>query len=59
MNSIASNESNNFNESELKHKEVVVTKYKDQLINNKQYFSQCEHDSINDVCTASYVRGYN
>jgi len=59
MNSMACNESNNFNESEVKHKEVVAHNYNDQVNSKKQYFNQCEHDSYNDVYTASYVRGYN
>jgi hypothetical protein len=60
MNSQAYTESNNFNAIEMEHKEVTVTESKHQF-DESQRQQLSNHDEVHysDVCTASYVRGYN
>jgi hypothetical protein len=56
MNSLAYNDSNNVDTTELEHKEVNVNKSVNTLNKSKQ---KHKHVIYNDVCTASYVLGYN
>lgn len=60
MNSLAYNDSNELNAIELEHKEISVNNSEEQLNKSKQHnIHQHKQAIYNDVCTASYVRGYN
>lgn len=60
MNSLAYNDSNNFNAIEVEHKEVLVSENKHPSDKStQQQTSKHEQAFYNDVSTASYVRGYN
>lgn len=60
MNSLAYNNSNNFNAVEMEHKEVAVSECKHLTAQSqRQKFSNNDEVHHSDVSTASYVRGYN
>lgn len=60
MNSLAYNDSNNFNAVEMEHKKSTVSKCKHSAgQSQRQKLSHNDEVHHGDVSTASYVRGYN
>ncbi|WP_114326882.1 hypothetical protein [Candidatus Colwellia aromaticivorans] len=60
MNSLAYNDSNNFNAIEMEHKDAIVSVSKHRP-NESQRQSLNNNGEVHqsDVSTASYIRGYN
>lgn len=60
MNSLVENESNNLNTMELEDKDVIVHMSECQINKSKHKNIYKNKQTVyNDVCTASYVLGYN